>query len=115
MPLRVAFVAAFVVAGESRHQFLPVLVGNVLDELIGARATHRFRVFVGLMQLLGAVGVIVGLFFAPVGVVAALGLVVMMFLGLAARYRIRDAPRLMLPAANLAILNAILVALFTTR
>ena len=75
----------------------------------------KFRVFVGAMQLLGAAGVTLGLFFAPLGAVAASGLVVMMLLGLAARLRIRDAPRLMIPAAALAILNAILVFLFTTR
>jgi hypothetical protein len=60
-------------------------------------------------------GVALGLFFAPLGAAAASGLVVMMLLGLAARYRIHDAPRLMIPAATLATLNAILVFLFTTR
>jgi len=41
VPLRVALVASFVVAGESRHQFLPVLVDDVLDELIGATSTQN--------------------------------------------------------------------------
>ncbi len=36
-------------------------------------------------------------------------------MALGARYRIRDAPRLMIPAASLAVLNAILVFLFTAR
>ena len=40
VPLRVALVASFVVAGESGHQFLLVLVDDVLDELIGATATQ---------------------------------------------------------------------------
>jgi hypothetical protein len=39
----------------------------------------------------------------------------MMVLGLAARYKIRDAPRLMVPAGSLAVLNAALVFLFVTQ
>ncbi len=75
----------------------------------------KLRAFVGAMQLLGAAGVALGLFFAPLGAAAASGLVAMMLMALGARYRIRDAPRLMIPAASLAVLNAILVFLFTAR
>ena len=39
--LRVALVASLVVAGESGHQFLLVLIDDVLDELIGATAAQR--------------------------------------------------------------------------
>jgi hypothetical protein len=38
-----------------------------------------------------------------------------MLLGLAARYKIRDAPRLMVPAGSLAVLNATLVYLFIAQ
>jgi hypothetical protein len=75
----------------------------------------KVRVFVGSMQLLGAAGVAIGIFVAPVGAAAAGGLTLMMLLGLAARYKIRDAPRLMVPAGSLAVLNATLVYLFIAQ
>ena len=70
------------------------------------------RVFVGAMQLLGAMGVLVGLAFAPIGALAAGGLSLMMLLGLLVRFRIHDAPRLMVPAASLAAVNGLLLALY---
>lgn len=75
----------------------------------------NLRVFVGSMQLLGAAGVAIGIFVAPLGAAAACGLTMMMMLGLAARYKIHDAPRLMIPAGSLAILNAMLLFLFVTQ
>jgi uncharacterized membrane protein YphA (DoxX/SURF4 family) len=75
----------------------------------------HLRRFVGSMQLLGGAGVILGLVFAPVGAAAATGLTMMMLLGLAVRLRIHDAPRLMVPAASLAAVNALLAVLFLLR
>ncbi len=72
----------------------------------------RVRVLVGSMQLLGAIGVLVGLVVAPVGAAAAAGLTLMMLIGVATRWRLRDAPHLMVPAGSLAVLNATLVYLF---
>jgi hypothetical protein len=78
-------------------------------EMAGARR------LVGTMQLFGGAGVLFGLGFAPLGVAAATGLTLMMFLGLIVRFRIHDSPRLMLPAASLGLVNAALVALFLSR
>ena len=64
------------------------------------------------MQVLGGAGVIAGLAFRPLGVAAAAGLTTMMVLGLVVRYRIHDAPRLMVPAATLGLLNGALVVVF---
>lgn len=72
----------------------------------------NLRRFVGSMQLLGGAGVLAGLAFRPLGVAAAAGLTTMMVLGLVVRYRIHDAPRLMVPAATLGLLNGVLVILF---
>ena len=72
------------------------------------------RRLVGVLEILGGVGVIAGLFVAPLGVLAALGLSVLMLLGLVVRIRLRDAPRLMVPAALLCVLNAVLVVLFVS-
>ena len=72
------------------------------------------RKFVGSMQLLGALGVLLGLGSAVIGAWAAGGLALMMALGLLVRLRIHDAPRLMVPAASLGAVNAVLVVLFVT-
>ena len=74
-----------------------------------------FRRFVGTTQLLGGLGVLLGLVFAPLGAAAAAGLTVMMGAGLVIRFRIHDAARLMLPAASLAAINAVLTVLFLLR
>lgn len=72
----------------------------------------QLRVLNGCLQLLGAGGVMIGLLFAPIGVVAASGLCTMMLLGLLTRVRLGDAFVLMIPATSLAMLNGLLVALF---
>jgi hypothetical protein len=73
------------------------------------------RRLVGCAQLLGGAGVLLGLRFTLLGIVAAAGLTVMMVLGLLVRYRLHDAPRLMVPAASLGTVNAMLTVLFVLR
>jgi uncharacterized membrane protein YphA (DoxX/SURF4 family) len=73
------------------------------------------RQLVGILEVLGGIGVILGLALAPLGALAAAGLTALMVLGLIVRIRIHDAPRLMVPAASLATLNAVLVVLFLTQ
>jgi uncharacterized membrane protein YphA (DoxX/SURF4 family) len=72
----------------------------------------RIRNFVGVMELLGGAAVLLGLVAAPLGAFGAGGLSLLMALGLIVRINIHDAPRLMVPAASLCVLNAVLVALF---
>jgi hypothetical protein len=72
----------------------------------------NLRVLNGSLQLLGAGGVMIGLLVPPIGMVASGGLCVMMLLGVSTRIRLRDAKRLMIPAASLAALNALLFVLF---
>lgn len=73
------------------------------------------RKLVGFAQLLGAIGVLLGIGYAPLGALAAAGLTLMMALGLVVRFRIHDAPRSMVPAAALCIANGVLVVLFLLR
>ena len=70
------------------------------------------RKFVGVMEVLGGAGVMLGLIVAPLGALAATGLALLMFLGLIVRIRVHDAVRLMVPAALLGLANTILVVLF---
>jgi uncharacterized membrane protein YphA (DoxX/SURF4 family) len=72
----------------------------------------RVRRWVGSTQLLGGAGVLIGLGFAPLGAAAAAGLTLMMALGVVIRFRIHDAPRLIVPAASLGAVNAVLAGLF---
>ena len=78
-------------------------------ERFGVPAMQRF---VGIMEVLGGAGVILGLVVAPLGALAASGLAVLMILGLIVRIRVHDPVRLMVPAALLGALNAVLVVLF---
>ena len=66
------------------------------------------------MQLLGTLGVLLGLTYAPLGALPAGGLSIMMALALIVRQRIHDAPRIMVPAASFGVVNVLLVVLFLT-
>ncbi len=66
----------------------------------------RFRNLVGVVECLGALGLLVGYFNRPVLVVAAAGLMLTMLLGVATRIRIGDSLVQTLPAIVLLILNA---------
>lgn len=81
-------------------------------ERYGVPAVRRS---VGVLEVLGGTGVILGLAIAPLGALAAAGLTALMILGLIVRFRIHDAPRLMVPAASLGALNALLVVLFASQ
>lgn len=66
------------------------------------------RVATGSLQILGAAGLLAGLLNEPLGITAALGLGLLMFLGVLARIRIRDRLPQLLPALFYSILNAAL-------
>jgi len=70
------------------------------------------RTVVGVSEILGAGGVIVGIAAPLLGAAAAAGLTTLMVLGLGVRVRVRDPLSAMVPAALLAVLNAVLVVLF---
>lgn len=88
---------------------------------IHARQEYRrygiphLRIFNGTLQMLGAGGVLIGLALPLLGAAAALGLCVLMLLGLGTRHRLHDPWRLRIPATTLAVLNAVLVVLFLLR
>lgn len=65
----------------------------------------RFRRMTGVLELLGALGLAVGLFLPPIAVVSAGGLSLLMALGVAARIRVGDAMLETLPAAVLGVMN----------
>ena len=76
----------------------------------------RFRMLTGYLQILGAVGLLVGFLFSPAaGLVAALGLCVQMLLGFGVRLLIRDSLLQCLPSFGFMLINAGLVFGFVNR
>lgn len=75
----------------------------------------RFRVFTGSLQLTGAAGLIMGLVFPPLTLLAAGGLSLLMLLGVAARVRVNDSLFQITPAALLSISNLVLLSLAVAR
>jgi len=67
-----------------------------------------FRNLVGILQLLGATGLLVGYSQPWAGQSAAGGLAVLMLLGVGVRIKIKDTPLQTLPAFAYMILNAYL-------
>ena len=94
------------------HYGFDILFRTRLREEFTRYGMPAIRSFVGVMEVLGGIAVLLGLAYPPVGALGAAGLTLMMILGLGGRLRIRDAPRLMLPAAWLGGVNAVLVVLF---
>ena len=76
----------------------------------------RFRMLTGYLQILGAVGLLVGFLFSPIaGLVAALGLSVQMLLGFGVRLLIRDSLLQCIPSFGFMLINAGLVFGFVNR
>lgn len=73
----------------------------------------RFRRMTGVLELLGAVGLAVGLFLPTITVVSAGGLFLLMVLGIAARVRVGDAVLETLPAVVLGVVNLFILLVAT--
>jgi hypothetical protein len=65
----------------------------------------RFRKMVGVLELLGGLGLILGKYFSVVHFVSAAGLSLLMILGLSARLKVRDPLVLLIPAFILLVVN----------
>lgn len=88
---------------------LAIFANHMVDEFERYRLS-KFRVMVGVLEVLGATGQLVGLFFTPFLVAASAGLSLLMLLGVATRIRIGDPIPLILPAFILMIINGAICA-----
>jgi hypothetical protein len=70
---------------------------------------RRYRMLIGALEVLGAVGLVVGQWLPPVLVMSAGGLAVLMVLGVATRIRVGDSAVEMLPAGILGLMNLFIV------
>lgn len=66
----------------------------------------KMRRLTGALEVLGALGIAVGYFLPPIGIAAAVGLTLLMLLGVATRVRVGDPPLAAVPALALLLLNA---------
>lgn len=69
----------------------------------------RYRRAIGALEVLGAIGLVVGYLFSPVSTLSAGGLSVLMLLGLGVRMKMRDSILDMVPAAFLLLVNVFIV------
>jgi len=94
----------FTVAGVS------CFVGTDMRREFTRFGLDRLRVLTGVLELLGAGGLVVGLWWPPVLRLAAGGLALLMLAAMAIRARQRDGAWLMFPAALLVGLNGVILA-----
>jgi hypothetical protein len=85
-------------------------IGCFLSEFIVSEFTRyglaKFRVLTGVLQLLGAAGLLIGLYLNPrILLFAAIGLCVLMICGFAVRINISDSFFKSLPSISFAALN----------
>jgi hypothetical protein len=66
---------------------------------------EKFGVLTAILEIVGAVGLLVGLFSTPILLISSGGLALLMFFGLLARVRVKDSLRVSLPAILFMILN----------
>jgi len=67
---------------------------------------EKFGVLTALLEILGALGLLVGFFSTPILLLSSGGLALLMFFGLIARVRVKDSLVASLPAFILMVLNA---------
>ncbi len=84
------------------------LFWNGMAEEFERYGLSRFRRLTGGLEVLGGLGLLVGLLAAEVMLVASAGLALLMLLGVIARVRVRDPLLEIVPAAVLMVANAYL-------
>jgi hypothetical protein len=84
---------------------LCLLTGHMKQEFKRYGLLH-FRKLVGGLELLGGVGLFIGLKYEALTIISSLGLSLLMFLGVIVRLRIKDNPLFITPAFCLMLINA---------
>jgi hypothetical protein len=102
--LRAISVLAFLVSGVS------CLLSAHMAREFARYELSRFRILTGCLQLAGAAGLVLGLTFPLLTMLAAGGLSLLMLLGVLARLRVGDGLLQITPAAALSILNFIILS-----
>ena len=69
---------------------------------------EKFTALVGCLEILGGLGLLIGIFFIPLLLFSSIGLSILMLLGVLTRIRLKDNFTLILPAFFFLILNGYL-------
>jgi len=85
------------------------LFSNGMEEEFERYGLSRFRRLTGGLEVLGGLGLLVGLLVPQVMVVASAGLALLMLLGVIARVRVRDPLLEIVPATVLMVANLFLL------
>jgi hypothetical protein len=75
----------------------------------------KFRLLTGILEILGAIGTLIGLLWTPLFIFSTLGLGTLMLLGVITRIRVKDPVSQMLPAFILMSLNYALAGMVAGR
>ena len=71
-----------------------------------------YRYLIGTFQLLGGIGLLIGLFFKPLIILSSSCLTIMMIIAVYVRFKIRDPFQMTLPALFYTIINGLITYLF---
>ena len=66
---------------------------------------QKYLSIVGILEILGGFGLLIGLYYAPLLIFSSLGLALLMLLGVITRIRIKDKLKALIPAAFFLLLN----------
>ncbi len=82
------------------------LLTNHMQEEFDRYGLSKFRFLTGLLELLGGLGLLLGhYYYLPLFLFSALGLAILMLLGVLVRFKVKDPFYLSLPAFILLVLN----------
>ena len=86
------------------------IFSNHMVEEFNRYGLTKWRFLVGVLEVMGAIGQLVGLFYAPLMISASAGLGLLMLLGVATRIRVGDPVVSILPALILMVVNVTICA-----
>ena len=84
----------------------------LIEEFKRFGMTDKMRQLTGLLQIIGSVGLLTGLFYTIIGLSAACGLAVMMFIAFIVRLKIKDSIAQSLPSLIFMLVNVWLTITF---
>ena len=89
------------------YGFLGLFVDSMKEEFERFGLTSELRILLSALHLMGGLGVLLGLIYPFIGIVAALGLFLLMLLGFRVRFQLKDSIKELAPAMLLFSLNII--------
>jgi uncharacterized membrane protein YphA (DoxX/SURF4 family) len=111
------FIATLVLSALLALAFLGAGISKITKNkmMVEAATSHGFTVgqyqLIGVAEVAGAAGLVIGLWWAPIGVAAAVGLTLLMVGAVITHVRFKEKFALVAPSLVLAVLSAVAVVL----